>query len=171
MARDVLVAAARNPADSPDLARHVAAIVGSGFWRRAMRADRRLFEVPFSVRVEPGQAGYEDFAPRAGAVPFARARPVVPAPGAPVFLTGAIDLAFFEDDGWVIADYKTDRLPEALAEVAAGDRDQALGQLVEFYAPQVRLYTRCWEDITGERVKETGLFFTALDVWVPVDRS
>jgi len=170
MARDVLVAADRNPTDARDLARHVAAIAASGFWLRAMKAERRLFEVPFSVRVEPGMPGYEDLAPRSGSVPFAGERPVVPVPGAPVFLSGAIDLAFFEKDGWVIADYKTDRLPEALAGAGDIERDGALGRLVEFYSPQVRLYTRYWERITGEKVKETGLFFTALDMWVPVSR-
>ena len=170
MARDVLVAADRDPTDARDLARHVAAIVRSGFWLRAMKAERRLFEVPFSVRVEPGMSGYEDLSPRSGSVPFAGERPVVPVPGAPVFLSGAIDLAFFEKDGWVIADYKTDRLPEALAGAGDIERDGVLGRLVEFYSPQVRLYTRYWERITGEKVKETGLFFTALDMWVPVNR-
>jgi ATP-dependent helicase/nuclease subunit A len=170
MARDVLVAAERDPTDAPDLARHIAAIVRSGFWLRAMKAERRLFEVPFSIRVAPGMSGYEDLAPRSGSVPFAGERPVVPVPGAPVFLSGAIDLAFFEKDGWVIADYKTDRLPEALAGAGDVGRDSALGRLVEFYSPQVRLYTRYWEEITGEKVKETGLFFTALDTWVPVGR-
>jgi ATP-dependent helicase/nuclease subunit A len=171
MARDVLVAAGRGPTAAPELARHVGAIVRSGFWRRAMGAERRLFEVPFSVRVEPGQDGYEDLAPRAGAVPFAGERPVVPLPGAPVFLTGAIDLAFDEGDGWVIADYKTDRLPEALTGAPEEEIGRALDRLVEFYAPQVRLYTRFWERAAGKRVKETGLYFTALDRWVPVGRS
>jgi ATP-dependent helicase/nuclease subunit A len=170
MARDVLVTAGRNTTDAPPLARHVAAIVRSAFWRRAAGAERRLFEVPFAVRVEPGQAGYEELAPRAGAVPFAGERPVVPVPGAPVFLTGAIDLAFYENGGWVIADFKTDRLPEAMAG-APEEEKKALDRLVGFYAPQVRLYTRFWERVTGEKVKETGLYFTALDRWVPVGRS
>ncbi|HPW17615.1 MAG TPA: UvrD-helicase domain-containing protein [Candidatus Aminicenantes bacterium] len=171
MARDILVTAGRSPTEAPALAGHVAGIVRSAFWRRAAAAERRLFEVPFAVRVEPGQAGYEDLAPRAGAVPFAGGRPVVPAPGAPVYLTGAIDLVFFEGDGWVIADYKTDRLPAALAGAPEAERDKALGRLVEHYAPQVRLYTRFWEKVTGEKVKESGLYFTALERWVPVGRS
>ncbi len=171
MARDVLVAAGRTPTDSRDLARHVAAIVRSGFWLRAMKAARRLFEVPFAVRVEPGTDGYKDLAPCPGSVARAGERVVVPAPGAAVFLTGAVDLAFFEPDGWVIADYKTDRLPEALADAAEDDRDRALGRLVDFYAPQVRLYTRYWAGLTGEKVKESGLYFTALEKWVRIAGS
>jgi ATP-dependent helicase/nuclease subunit A len=168
MARDVLVAADRNPSDAPGLAGHVAAIVQSEFWRRAMKADRRLFEVPFAVRVAPTDPGYEELAPRFGSVPAAGGRPVVPVAGAPVFLSGAVDLLFAEKDGWVIADYKTDRLPAVLSEADDAEREKALAGLVAFYAPQVRLYTRFWSDITGERVKETGLLFTALDRWVAV---
>jgi ATP-dependent helicase/nuclease subunit A len=168
MARDVLVAAERNPADSRDLARHVAAIVGSEFWLRAMRAGRRFFEVPFSIAVKPGESGYEDLAPRFGSVPLAGGRPVVPVPGAPVLLSGAVDLLFEEKDGWVIADYKTDRLPAVLSGAGEAERQGALDALVAFYAPQVRLYTRFWREASGERVKESGLFFTALDRWVAI---
>ena len=48
------------------------------------------------------------------------------------------------------------------------EREKALAGLVALYAPQVRLYTRFWSEITGEKVKETGLLFTALDRWVAV---
>jgi ATP-dependent helicase/nuclease subunit A len=168
MARDVLVAAERNPGNARDLAGHVAAIVRSPFWRRAMKAGKRLFEVPFMVRVEPGRPGYEEIASILGSVPSAGEKVLVPVPGAPVFLSGAIDLAFLEAGGWVIADYKTDRLPEALAAAPEAERDRALGRLVDFYAPQVRLYTRYWVELTGERVKESGLYFTGLERWVPI---
>jgi ATP-dependent helicase/nuclease subunit A len=168
MARDILVAAERNAGNARDLAGHVAAIVRSAFWRRAMKADKRLFEVPFMVRVEPGRPGYGELAPGLGSVPRAGEKVLVPVPGAPVFLSGAIDLAFFEAGGWVIADYKTDRLPEALAAAPEAERDRALRRLVDFYAPQVRLYTRYWAELTGERVKESGLYFTGLERWVPV---
>ncbi len=170
MARDVLVAADRNPTDSRDLARHVAAIVRSEFWLRAMQSERRLFEVPFSVRVEPEDAEYGGLVSRAGLVPFAGGKPVVLVPGAPVFLSGAVDLLFKEKNGWVIADYKTDRLPEALS--GGGDEDvkKALRALVDFYRPQVQLYTRFWAKMTGEPVKESGLYFTAHDAWFKVEK-
>ncbi len=169
MARDVLVAAERSPTDARELALHVGAIVRSEFWRRAMRAGKRLFEVPFTVRVDPGSPGYEELVPRLGSVPSAGEKVVVPVPGAPVFLSGAVDLAFLEEDGWVIADYKTDRFPDVLAGASDADRAKALGRLVELYAPQVRLYTRYWAGLSGEKIKESGLYFTALGKWVRVD--
>jgi ATP-dependent helicase/nuclease subunit A len=168
MARDVLAASGREPAAFRELAAHVAAIVRSPFWSRAMRAGRRLYEVPFSVQVRPGDAEYAELFAAIGPVPVAGGKPVVAVPGAPVFLSGAIDLLFREDDGWVIADYKTDRLPEALASEAFEVREKALGLLVDHYRPQVRLYSRFWAKITGERVKESGLYFTALDRWVRI---
>ena len=65
-------------------------------------------------------------------------------------LEGVIDLAFREDDGWIIADYKTD---------AGGD--PAFKARVETYRRQVDLYARAWTEFTGEPVKERILFFTA----------
>jgi len=171
MARDVLVAAERDSTASLELAGLVGAIVSSEFWLRAMRAERRMFEVPFSVNVGPEDAEYKDLAARVGFVPLAGGKPVVPVRGAPVFLSGAIDLLFKEKDGWVIADYKTDRLPKAFSEGGGGTRENALDGLVDYYRPQVQLYTRFWAKITGENVKESGLYFTALDRWIRIEGS
>jgi ATP-dependent helicase/nuclease subunit A len=168
LARDVLVASGRGPADAGRLAAHVGDIVRSPFWQRAMRADRRLYEVPFSVVVGPGEDGYVELAEAVGPVSAAGGRPVVPVRGAPIFLSGAIDLSFREDEGWVIADYKTDRLPAALAGEGEDVREKALEMLVAHYRPQVRLYTRFWTKTTGEPVKESGLYFTALGRWVRI---
>jgi len=169
MARDVLVASGRDPLASAGLAAHVAAIIRSPFWLRAMRASRRFYEVPFSVRIGAGEAGYEELAAAIGPVPAAGGRPVIPAAGAPILLSGAVDLVFEEEDGWVIADYKTDRLPRALDGAAEEDRERALAALVDHYRAQVELYTRFWARISGERVKESGLYFTALGRWVPIE--
>ena len=168
MARDVLVVSGKDPAAAKDLAAHVAAIVGSDFWRRSMRAARRLYEVPFSIRLGPGDPDYETLAGSIGPVPTAGGKPVAAAPGAPVLLSGAVDVLFEEPGGWVIADYKTDRLPAAIAGEERTVQDQALEMLVAHYRPQVRLYTRFWARLTGEKVKESGLYFTALDRWVPI---
>jgi len=170
MARNALVASERDPAKSRELAGLVGAIVRSGFWRRAMRSERRFLEVPFSVRVGPEDVEYGDLVLRAGLVPLAGGRPVVLLPGAPVFLSGAIDLLFKEKDGWVIADYKTDRLPEAFSAAGQEDRENALRVLAELYRPQVQLYSRFWEKITGEKVKESGLYFTAHETWHKVEK-
>ncbi|MCU0722848.1 MAG: PD-(D/E)XK nuclease family protein, partial [Planctomycetes bacterium] len=78
--------------------------------------------------------------------------------GRPMLVRGAIDLAFREEDGWAIADFKTDRKP------AGGWK-----ALAETYAPQLRLYAKAFERCTGEKVKETGLFFTREGAYVRVD--
>jgi ATP-dependent helicase/nuclease subunit A len=171
MARNALVAAERDPAKSRELAGLVGAIVRSGFWLRAMRSERRFLEVPFSVMVGPEDAEYGDMVFRAGLVPLAGGRPVVLLPGAPVFLSGAIDLLFKEKDGWVIADYKTDRIPDAVLDKGPEEAKRALDALVEYYRPQVQLYSRFWEKITGEKVKESGLYFTAHETWFKVEKA
>jgi ATP-dependent helicase/nuclease subunit A len=75
-----------------------------------------------------------------------------PGPGAagPIeVVEGVIDLAFREDDGgWVICDFKTDRVTGPYADRLA------------LYRRQVDLYAACWERVTGERVKERVLFLT-----------
>ncbi|HMA54879.1 MAG TPA: UvrD-helicase domain-containing protein, partial [Acidobacteriota bacterium] len=142
LARSVLVSSGREPAASRDLAAHVGKIIRSSFWLRAMRAGRRLYEVPFSVRVEAGEPEYAGLIASIGLVPVAGGRPVAAAAGAPVFLSGAVDLLFEEKDGWVIADYKTDRLPGGLSGEDPEVLEKALEALVAHYRPQVGLYTR-----------------------------
>jgi ATP-dependent helicase/nuclease subunit A len=73
-------------------------------------------------------------------------------------VSGVIDLVFREAAGWVIVDYKTDSL--------ANGRD--LAAKAAYYAPQVRMYSRCWEQLSGEGVCEAGLYFTSLGKWVVV---
>lgn len=69
-------------------------------------------------------------------------------------LQGAIDLVFEEDSGWTLVDYKSDTI--------AGNSDE----LVSFYSPQIELYRRYWEKLTG-RPTRAGLFFvqTGDAVW------
>jgi len=61
-----------------------------------------------------------------------------------------------EDDGWVIADYKTDEISNDLQDY------------VDYYAPQLKLYSKYWAEITGENVKECGLYFTSVNKWVAI---
>ena len=63
-----------------------------------------------------------------------------------VLLRGGIDLVFEEEDGWTLVDYKSDTVGDNLA------------QLVAFYAPQVRIYRRYWEELT-RRPTRAGLYF------------
>ena len=78
-----------------------------------------------------------------------------------IILTGAIDLVFWEEDGWVIADYKTD-------EVDAGPK---LQNFIDYYSPQVKIYSKFWEQITGQKVKESGLYFTSINKWIEIKFS
>lgn len=167
-ARNALVAAGLGAEEEEGLVDLVRGILGSEFWARAMRAETRLFEVPFSIKVAPGDPDYGRLAGRLGVFSAAGERPVATAPGAPVFLTGAIDLAFKEGGDWVIADYKTDRLAEAAMKKGVEEAKKAFDELVEYYRPQVALYSRFWERITGQRVKESGLYFTSYRTWVRI---
>ena len=59
-----------------------------------------------------------------------------------VLVQGAIDCCFIENGQWVLLDYKTDR---------TDDEDE----LKRRYEPQLRLYARALETLTGRPVKET----------------
>ncbi len=108
----------------------VKGVVSSDLWKRMEKAEKALAEVPFSIKMED-----EEF---------------------PRIISGAIDLAFREPGGWVIADYKTDTV------------NGSLQTLVDFYKPQVNLYRDFWEKMSGEPVKEAGLYFVTIRRWIEV---
>lgn len=105
------------------------AVVRSELWKRSRRAARRLVEAPFAIeRAEAAPAGV---------------------------VRGRLDLAFLEDDGWVVVDYKTDRVTREGALRAAGK-----------YMPQVRLYAEALARQVREPVKEIGLYFARAGVYL-----
>lgn len=59
-----------------------------------------------------------------------------------VILQGIIDLAFLEEDGYVIVDYKSNMVAEA-----------QLAQLAEHYRLQMQLYRLALEQVSGRPVK------------------
>ena len=61
----------------------------------------------------------------------------------------------------MIIDYKSDA-------VGGGGEGPSLESLVEYYAPQLKMYAAFWSEITGDTVKEAGLYFTSLRQWVRV---
>jgi ATP-dependent helicase/nuclease subunit A len=63
---------------------------------------------------------------------------------------GVIDLAFRENNAWILVDYKTDRVGQAMD---AHRRTR--------YQAQVDLYAACWTRITGEPVAARILLFIA----------
>ncbi|MFC2158724.1 UvrD-helicase domain-containing protein, partial [Acidobacteriota bacterium] len=125
VAGNALVAEERDLSEKGKLLDLIGAITESEFWGRMMRAEKKFFEMPFSLKTEG-----ED--------------------KRPVIVSGTIDLIFKEEDGWVIVDYKTDEI--------TGD----IQVFVDYYAPQVRLYSDFWQQITGETVKESALYFTSV---------
>ena len=140
----------RDPAEKRGLRIVIEIILASEFWQRAMKSDQRLFEVPFSIKTTEKELGREKV--KLGT----KEKESSLGGDLPVILSGAIDLAFKEPDGWVIADYKTDEIK--------GD----LQTYIDYYAPQVQLYSRFWQAITGDPVKEAGLYFTSISQWVKV---
>ena len=127
---------AGNPKELDALLALVRDVSRSEVWTRAMASRERRTEVPFAVATGgatgPGSAAKHGVADR------------------PAILEGVIDLVFREDDGWVVADYKTD----------TGTDPKFLDRVPE-YRRQVNIYADCWEQVTGEKVKERLLVFTA----------
>ena len=78
--------------------------------------------------------------------------------GVPTIVRGVIDLMFRESDGWVIVDYKTDAVTADSVET-----------VVDHYRGQVNGYADTWQLLTGEAVKEKGLYLTRLDRFIAVD--
>jgi ATP-dependent helicase/nuclease subunit A len=113
----------------------VRAVICSPLWQRALAARRRMTEVPFALLTSSKELGLSEGP-------------------AETVLQGAIDLAFEEDSGWMIVDYKSDTVAGNLAELAS------------FYSPQVEFYRRYWQRMTG-RPTRAGLFFvqTGDEVW------
>jgi ATP-dependent exoDNAse (exonuclease V) beta subunit len=165
-----------DPVELQELVELVHAVRASELWRRAERSERRLAEVPFAVpgNTRPPPAPESGPPPtrgngtgrrqldlfgsdgtgarrdrgRAGEPPSVEAREDM----TPAVLEGVIDLVFREEDGWVIADYKTDV-----------GTDPDFEDRVVRYRRQVELYADAWSRLTGETVKERVLYFTAQD--------
>jgi ATP-dependent helicase/nuclease subunit A len=114
------------PAELPELLNLVNGIARSDIWKRAMRSGHYLVEVPFATsEIDDGNTAIAE---------------------------GVIDLAFRENGGWVIVDYKTDAIA-----------NPDVWQLrTELYRRQVNLYAESWEQLTGETVSERVLVLTSV---------
>ncbi len=135
-AANVLAEEDRPPEDLDEALEAVEGVRGSPLWKRALASQRCLVEVPFSLSVPSADLGVDDGP-------------------AETLLSGAIDLVFEEDSGWVLVDYKSDTV-----------RDN-LDALVRFYEPQLAHYRRVWQETTG-RPTRAGLFFLdgGREVWL-----
>ncbi len=132
LAENVLVAEEISLDKRGKLVSLVESIMKSEFWERVKRAERKFFEIPFSILTDKDKEVL------------------------PIILTGAIDLAFWEEDGWIIVDFKTD------------DVRSNLESFVNYYTPQVKIYSRFWAEITKQPIKEAGLYFTSINKWVEI---
>jgi ATP-dependent helicase/nuclease subunit A len=110
-------------------------VTASELWARASRSSCRLIEAPLA-------------APRSAEESL---------DGIPTVLRGVIDLAFRETTGWVIVDYKSERV----------ERSELLA-LTRYYRPQLEAYAQVWRQIVDEPVIECGLFFTHAGEYVTV---
>jgi ATP-dependent helicase/nuclease subunit A len=115
------------PAELAELLTLVEGMSRSEIWKRAMRSGNYLVEVPFALsEIDEGM---------------------------PAIAEGVIDLAFRENDGWVIVDYKTDAIANP----------EIWQQRTELYRRQVNLYADYWEQLTGESVFERVLVLTSVE--------
>ncbi len=113
----------------------VAAFFAAPLGRRLLAARQVERELPFSI-VLPAQRFY----------------PEVKDPAETIFVQGVIDALFFEEDGLVLLDYKTDQVKDAQA-------------LQEKYALQLSLYAEAVSRILKQPVKETYVYaFAAQEV-------
>jgi ATP-dependent helicase/nuclease subunit A len=126
---NVLIEEGRQPEETEAVLSVIGEIIESEFWKEVQRADQKFVEVPFSLKLAPSDLGLGSEA------------------GKHVILSGAIDLVYKGKDGWRIIDYKTD------------DVSDNIDEFVRYYAPQIKAYSRFWQEITGEKVVKAGLFF------------
>jgi ATP-dependent helicase/nuclease subunit A len=156
-----------DPVELDELLNLVRTVRASELWQRAQASPRMMAEVPFAaagldpdegdvspVVMETGSAGGRrqlDLFGRQDAPDESSAAEPEPRPEGPkLVLEGVVDLAFQEEGGWVIADYKTDI-----------GTDPDFPARVQAYRRQVELYARAWTHLTGKPVKERVLFFTS----------
>ena len=149
LAENVLVAEEMDIGKKAELVNLIESIRRSEFWRRVTQAENKFYEVPFSIMTDGKTLGIAE----RESLKVTGGKELVKFP---ILLNGTIDLLFKEDDGWVIVDFKTD------------DVNDSLDSFVKYYAPQVGLYSKFWAEITGENVKESGLYFTSVDKWVAI---
>jgi ATP-dependent helicase/nuclease subunit A len=185
--------------DKKRLIAHIESILCSPFWARVMKAEKRYFEIPFSIKTDKvGLEAAGSVKAGLGAGAAARAPKTehqipkgakvtgTPRNGAdiPVILSGTIDLVFWEPaqdaepGGWVIADYKTDKIPITESALKSEGWELNIEKIhaispefaaaIDFYAPQIRVYSKFWQQITGESVLESGLYFTSIGRWVRI---
>lgn len=125
----ILVEEGRPAAEAAELTNLLHEIQKTSFWQRVKSAHERLPEVPLGGLLNAVSPTGETLS---------------------TATQGIIDLAFREDAGWVLVDFKTDYYETEAERIA----------LVDYYAAQLKLYAELWKLTTGEAPTELGLLFT-----------
>lgn len=103
----------------------VAQFFQTGIAKRLMAAEKVSRELPFTYAHDGGDGDYQ-------------------------ILQGIADCLFKEEDGWVLLDYKTDRISGSVEEVEK--------EMQSRYGIQLRLYKQAIEDIANIHIKEMILY-------------
>jgi ATP-dependent helicase/nuclease subunit A len=184
LAGNILVTEEISMEKKDELVSLVESIMKSEFWERVNKAEKKLFEVPFSIITDKEAMGIAEreearartselkTCEKSGSSKKDTIDKKTDGQKLPIILTGVIDLAFLESGGWVIADFKTDDLrdyhTDDVRDSKTGDVRDKLESFVHYYAPQVKIYSRFWAEITKQPIKEAGLYFTSINKWVEV---
>jgi ATP-dependent helicase/nuclease subunit A len=131
-----LAEAALKPERTEELEQMLRNFQETPLWQRIHMSSSVYTEVPFHLKVTEDDDLYQHYKNEVNG---------------PVYLSGIVDLVFQEDDGWVIVDYKTDRLEDS----------SDYSRLEAVYQSQILQYKAVWEHITGEKVTDTFVHFLA----------
>lgn len=126
----------------------IAAFFASPLGARALRGGKLLRELPFTLAL-PAQELYsfDGTNTPSGLLKAMKGLEDGADSSAVVIVQGVIDCLIEEGDGWLLIDYKTDR-------IAPGEYDEA----VKRYRIQMSIYARAVESILGGKVKEKYLY-------------
>ena len=122
----------------------IAAFFKCDMGKRACKTKRLRREWPFTLR----KSGEEIAAMAENSELRAEVEKLLPTE---VMIQGVIDCCFYDDDGIVIIDYKTDH-------INTDYKDREFRRMKERYGRQLGMYRNVVESSTGENVKETALF-------------
>jgi ATP-dependent helicase/nuclease subunit A len=115
----------------------VAAFFDGNLGRRVLKAKEVKREVPFTISL-PVIELYPELAPGIGR-------------GENILVQGIIDMLADEGDGFVLIDFKTDRVKGSV------------NLIINKYKHQLELYSRAVEIVTGRKVKDIYLYLFDLD--------
>lgn len=112
-----------------------------------------FFQTPIAKRLLASEKVYRE-------LPFTYA---YKASGEPQILQGIADCLFLEKDGWVLLDYKTDRVKDVMAP------EQIEQEMKKRYAMQLTLYKQAIESILRINIKEQLLYLFDCDEVIRIE--